>query len=164
LQTQTYFKMGEQYKVFLQTRRTTWEVSNHGNIKKNGNPYVAYKSGGHTGDQYPALSINAPHSGYIHRIVASEFINNPENKRTVNHKDGNKSNNHIDNLEWATYSENITHAYATGLKKGSSLGAEKRKEAYNLRLDGNSYNEIADILNISRNYVGVLIHKYKNNR
>ena len=68
------------------------------------------------------------------------------------------------NLEWATYGENLSHAYATGLKKGSTLGVEKRKEAYNLRLAGNSYNEIADILNISRNYVGVLIHKYKNNK
>jgi hypothetical protein len=65
----------------------------------------------------------------IHRIVATHFIPNPENKRTVNHKDGNKLNNAVDNLEWATYSENLCHAFRTGLKKSSFqlFGAENPK-------------------------------------
>jgi hypothetical protein len=52
----------------------------------------------------------------IHRLVASTFIDNPYMKPQVNHKDGNKSNNHVSNLEWVTQSENIRHAINTGLK------------------------------------------------
>lgn len=52
----------------------------------------------------------------LHRLVASAFIPNSNNKPCVNHIDGNKHNNVADNLEWVTYSENQKHAFATGLK------------------------------------------------
>ena len=59
----------------------------------------------------------------IHRMVAEAFIVNPdpENKTTVNHIDGNKDNNTITNLEWATYSEQNQHAYDTGLRDKTKL-------------------------------------------
>lgn len=53
----------------------------------------------------------------VHRIVAKHFIPNPENLKEINHKDGNKANNSIENLEWCTRSENINHALKTGLFK-----------------------------------------------
>ena len=56
---------------------------------------------------------------YVHRLIAQKYIPNPNNKPTVNHKDGNKSNNSVDNLEWNTYKENNQHAYNTGLKSPS---------------------------------------------
>ena len=55
----------------------------------------------------------------IHRLVAETFLENLQHKKEVNHKDGNKQNNCIENLEWCTRSENMIHAYKIGLRRPS---------------------------------------------
>ena len=69
-----------------------------------------------SGYRYVNLRINGKSVSHsIHRLVAQKFLDNPENKPQVNHKDGNKLNNHVSNLEWVTVSENSKHAYNNGL-------------------------------------------------
>lgn len=53
----------------------------------------------------------------VHRIVAEEFLERDAERTFVNHKDGNRTNNSVENLEWCTQSENMKHAYATGLQR-----------------------------------------------
>ena len=65
-----------------------------------------------------ALSLNKLF--YIHRLIAEHFIPNHENKPCINHKDGNKINNSIDNLEWCTHRENMQHCVKTGLRNYQS--------------------------------------------
>ena len=83
----------------------------------------------------------------VHRLVAIAFIPNPDNKPEVNHIDGNKINNNIDNLEWVTSSENTIHAYETGLSPNKKELDEIRIiELYN---KGTSKEEISRIFDVS---------------
>lgn len=74
--------------------------------------------GNRTGDYYYSVSISCDgkETNYpVHRLIAMAFLENPNNLRCVNHKDGNKQNNHVDNLEWCTNGHNVRHAYKNGL-------------------------------------------------
>lgn len=63
---------------------------------------------------------------YIHRLVALTFIENPDNLKEVNHKNCNKHDNSVDNLEWCTRKQNLEHSYSHGLKReGEKHGNHK---------------------------------------
>lgn len=87
----------------------------------------------------------------IHRIIAETFISNPEDKEQVNHIDGNKLNNNIDNLEWVTASENVQHAFNQGLainKKGFEDSQSIAVNKYDL--EGNILNEYGSMREASK--------------
>lgn len=66
--------------------------------------------------KYHLKTDEGKHKKFLgHRLVALVFIPNPCDKLEVNHKDGDKLNNHISNLEWCTHSENVQHAYDNNL-------------------------------------------------
>lgn len=76
----------------------------------------------------------------VHRLVALGFIPNPQNKPQINHINGNKSNNIYTNLEWCTESENMIHAFKTGLQ---SLSGEKNNQS---KLRESEVREIKELL------------------
>ncbi|MDY2883057.1 MAG: NUMOD4 domain-containing protein [Romboutsia timonensis] len=106
-----------------------YQVSNFGRVKsllrkrrnRNGYFYIKEKILKQSINTYGYLQVclynNCERSvKRVHRLVAETFIPNPSNKPEVNHIDGNKTNNKIDNLEWVTSKENITHAFKIGLR------------------------------------------------
>lgn len=102
----------------------------------------------------------------IHRMIAIHFIPNPENKPQVNHKDGNKANNSISNLEWCTAGENQRHAIKTGLKCGQpGILHHHRKINENTvykmfkLAKTKSVTEIAKILNLKHGHVYLILRK-----
>lgn len=120
---------------------------------------------------YPSVHLCSPSGDRwptIHRLVAENYIPNPENKPTVNHIDGNKLNNNVSNLEWATVSENVQHSFDTGLKKqhkGSKNPASKLNEVQvaeikKLLREGKTLTYIADIYGVCFQ----LISSIKNNK
>lgn len=93
-------------------------ISNRGNIKivkTLENRILFTKDDGYV--SCPLTSNGKNYYKYVHRLVAEAFVPNPNNKGQVNHKNGIKNDNSVENLEWVTPSENIRHAIETGLFK-----------------------------------------------
>jgi hypothetical protein len=92
-----------------------YKVSNSGSIKNIKTGRILKVSTNNSGYNLVCLSTeNKKQTGYIHRLVAEAFIDTNLDTRTsvVNHIDGDKNNNNIENLEWATYAENAYHGKA----------------------------------------------------
>lgn len=86
---------------------------------------------------------------YVHRLVAASFVTKPEGTCEVNHMDGNKQNNAASNLEWVNRSNNMRHAYRTGLRKTAHIAAYTKSGDYVRDFD--SVNEAAAFCGVSYN-------------
>lgn len=85
---------------------------------------------------YKSVSIKQgnSHHLFLHRMLAETFLDNPENLEEVNHKDGNKLNNDLSNLEWVTGCGNIRHAFTNGLTKSKAICDYSLLDSYVERL------------------------------
>lgn len=104
----------------------------------------------------------------VHRLVLMAFKPNENmNSLEVNHLDGDKSNNRLENLEWCTKSENQKHAFKTGLNEGSrgeksnfaKLSKEDIKAIFGLRKLGKTQREIAENFNCTRSNISYILNK-----
>lgn len=121
---------------------------------------------------YPRIALykdGASKRYSIHRLVAEAFIDNPHKKKCVNHKNGIKTDNRVENLEWVTYSENASHAFANGLTY--SLKGEKHhqsklnnKDVLDIRLSyklGCTQKELAHRYCVSFQHISDIIRRNK---
>lgn len=145
--------MGKQYKI-INGHKNSYAIYEDGNVKllsrigsrgyitkerllitsKNSNGYLRVSL---------TLNTNKTRQYFVHRLVAEYFIDNPLNKKIVNHKDGNKLNNEYTNLEWCTSSENNIHAFKNNLKIPTVLKGENH---------GGRVLSWEDVLFIRKNY------------
>ncbi len=140
---------------------SNYEVSKNGVIRNKKTKRVKKQYIGSTGYYMVTFSVkNKSNPKRVHRIIANAFIENNDKKPDINHIDGNKLNNNIENLEWVTHKENMTHAFGTGLvdNLGSKNGMAKLNEVQVIEIKqllkkGLSQYKIAAIFNVSRSTI-----------
>ena len=135
-----------------------YEISNLGNLRSK-ERFVKHWRGGERKYKSNFKNIRLNDHGYfrcnlknegkrydftIHRLVALAFIPNEENKPFINHKNGIKTDNRVENLEWCNQSENVTHAVKNRLIK-TKLTDEQAKKIFNSQLSNRKLAEIYDI-------------------
>ena len=152
-----------------------YEISNHGRLKRlartwnsgiYGNAKISRKEtitlGSLTSEGYYVFDLcknGKSKKTKIHRIVAQHFLPNPDNHNVVNHKDGNKSNNHISNLEWCSQKFNNEHAYITKLRK-PKLTNEEVLNIRSLYETGNyAMKRLAEMHGVKYRTVWCIIHR-----
>lgn len=160
----------EQWKPVLHNPHL--EVSNLGRIKR-----IKGKNKGIQShfckdkDGYCKISILNANGKWtqtsVHRVVALAFIPNPLNKPQVNHKDSNRSNNSVDNLEWVTAKENANHTFLEG-NRIKCLQVPKNRKLTQFQIDHIdelrkyfTVNQIAKLFNIEYQSLKNVIHKMK---
>jgi hypothetical protein len=147
-----------------------YEISNWGNVKSVRSNRLLKPGLAGPGYKQARLSINSQHcTEYVHRLVASHFLPPVDGKTRVNHKDLNKLNNHVDNLEFMSQKENVHHFY---LSQG--IKPREMKKVMVLDLQGNilgeyySINEAARAAKVSpetvHKHVKGLLKKHRKSR
>ncbi len=136
-----------------------YSVSSAGRVRSERTGLILTPGVAKTG--YPIVSLHKNGHGLtkrVHRLVAFAFLGLPPDGHEVNHKDGNKLNAALDNLEYVTRSENMAHAWRMGLRKPSPCRGEKHhgakltdNDVRAIRASSESYDELVERYGLSRN-------------
>ncbi len=123
-------------EIWKETKYRGYEVSNYGQVRSFFSsfkyqtlgdkprilkPQKTGRQSGKSPSRYLTVGVGPKKMEYVHRLVMETFTENTLDKPTINHKDGDKGNNRLNNLEWATYAENHQHAYKIGLRTPKKL-------------------------------------------
>jgi len=107
-----------------------YEISSYGNVRNCKTGKILIGDQNNAGYRRVTLYSPIKKRFFVHRLVAQHFCENYQEDLVVNHKDGNKLNNHYDNLEWVTRSENDLHAFNNNLRQANPCTFKHRIGAY----------------------------------
>jgi hypothetical protein len=138
-----------------------YQISNYGYVRSfiwkktdKGNPRIMDRTESKNGYLYNTFNKTKI---FIHRLVAIHFIDNPNNYNQINHKDGNKLNNNVDNLEWVSCRQNIVHYHNRGKMTGIEItkwGTYKTKIHHNKKqVYLGSYRTFDEAYNVRQKYI-----------
>ena len=153
-----------------------YEVSNLGRVRNIKSPFgrvgfrIKILKQFFTKYDYKIVSICYDRNGnkkqttwLVHRLVANAFIENPLNKKTVNHKNGIKTYNHMDNLEWCTQGENNAHSFRIGIRNNRGENHPQARlcenDILNIRNEAksSSRSKIATKYGVSKSMINAIV-------